>query len=86
MNSGAQLNGSILENVALTWIEKLGNAIEHGLQHAPGEPPAERDLFDEVMPAELRLMWVFGVVWSSKALKDETGSGKVGLPSPCRDA
>lgn len=38
------------------------------------------------MPAELRLMWVFGVVWSSKVLDDDTGSGNVGLPSPrCDD-
>jgi len=45
------LNESIVEEAALGWFGELGYAVGHGPQLAPGEPPAERDAFSEVVLA-----------------------------------
>jgi type I restriction enzyme R subunit len=43
------LDESIVEDAALEWFGELGYAVGHGPHLAPGEPPAERDSFDEVV-------------------------------------
>ena len=43
------LNESHVEEAALEWFGKLGYAVGHGPQLAPGEPAAERDSFGEVV-------------------------------------
>ena len=43
------LNESIVEDAALEWFGELGYAVGHGPLMAPGEPPAERDSFSEVV-------------------------------------
>jgi hypothetical protein len=50
-----EFNESIVEDAALEWPAELGSAIGHGLQLppgedlAPGEPPADRNIFVEVV-------------------------------------
>ncbi len=43
------LNESIVEDPALTRFGKFGYAIRHRPHLAPGQPPAERDSFGEVL-------------------------------------
>ncbi len=43
------LTESIVEAAALEWFGKLGYAIGHGPQLAPGEPAAERESFGAVV-------------------------------------
>ena len=43
------LNESTVEDAALGWFGKLGYAVGHGPQMAPGEAAAERDSFGEVV-------------------------------------
>jgi type I restriction enzyme, R subunit len=43
------LNKSIVEDASIEWLGKLGYAIGHGPQLAPGEAAAERDSFGEVV-------------------------------------
>ncbi len=46
------LNESIVEDAALQWFGKLGHAVGHGPQFAPGQPTAERASFGNVMLVE----------------------------------
>ena len=43
------LNKTIAEHAALEWFGELGYAVAHGPHLAPGEPPAERDSFSEIV-------------------------------------
>ena len=43
------LNESHVEAAALEWFGELGYAVGHGPHLAPGEPPAERDSFGDVV-------------------------------------
>ena len=45
-------NESIAEHAALEWFGELGYAVAHGPHLAPGEPPAERDSFSDVVLVE----------------------------------
>ena len=46
------LNKTIAEHAALEWFGELGYAVAHGPHLAPGEPPAERDSFSDVVLVE----------------------------------
>ena len=45
---------SVVEQAALAWLESVGWQVRNGAEIAPGEPAAERDDSNEVVPA-LRL-------------------------------
>src|SRR5919204_6238712 len=43
---------SVIEEAALTWLERLGWTVKHGPEIAPGEPAAERADYGQVVPMQ----------------------------------
>ena len=64
------LNESTVEDAALSWFRELGYAIGHGPHLAPGEPPAERGSFgDMLLAGRLReAIWRLNPSIQSRAL------------------
>lgn len=44
---------SVVKQAALAWLESLGYPVKHGLEIAPGEPAAERQDYEQVVPEML---------------------------------
>lgn len=82
------LNEAAVEDAALTWFAKLGDAVRHVPQPAPGGLAAGRDSFGEIALAGLlreAILWLNPAIDKSSTLATllpKLLSGELACPSP----
>jgi len=58
--SASAFTESVVELAALAWLESAGWSVKNGTEVAPGEPPAERADYGQVVLEQEQMSQLFG--------------------------